>query len=62
MKEWIFTFGFGQKHEGKFIRVLGESRQDARKKIDEMFGNKFAFQYENEEEAGVKEYNLQELK
>lgn len=48
-KEWIFTFGCGQGDlAGKCIRISGEYGE-ARDKMFEMFGNKWAFQYSAEE-------------
>lgn len=44
-REWIFTFGCGQGDlAGKCIRIKG-AYEEAREKMCEMFGNKWAFQY-----------------
>ena len=62
MIENIFTFGFGQKHKNCFVRIKGKDEADCRKKMFEIFGNKWAFQYDDEEKAGVKRWNLTEIK
>ena len=41
---WIFTFGYGQKHEGYYVKVKG-TYGEARKKMVEEYGNKWGFQY-----------------
>lgn len=58
----VFTFGFGQAHEGCYHVVIGADDTDCRLKMNERFGNKWAMIYESEEAAGVYEYNLKEIK
>ena len=41
---WVFTFGYGQQHEGKYVVVHGEFLE-ARKKMIEKYGKEWAFQY-----------------
>ena len=41
---WVFIFGSGQEHEGKFVRAFGEYSQ-ARQKMCDKYGRKWAFQY-----------------
>lgn len=45
---WIFTFGCGQKYEGKYVRIRGTYEQ-ARAKMFERYGSEWAFQYSEEE-------------
>lgn len=46
---WIFTFGCGQPHAGQAVKVAGESYGDARRKMFEKYGAKWAFQYSEKE-------------
>lgn len=48
MEEWIFTFGVGHEHRGHFIRIKG-TYEEARAKMCEIFGMRWAFQYSAEE-------------
>jgi hypothetical protein len=63
--DWIFTFGFGHvapdgtSLRNRFIRIPG-GFAEAREEMVRRFGLQWAFQYENEEEAGVAKYNLTE--
>ena len=41
---YIFTFGYGQDHAGKYVKVKG-SYNEARKKMVEKYGRRWAFQY-----------------
>lgn len=41
---WIFTFGVGQEHEGFYVKIYG-THDEARKKMIEKYGTKWAFQY-----------------
>ena len=45
---WIFTFGVGQEHGGKYVRIKG-TYGEAREKMCNKYGNKWAFQYPEEE-------------
>lgn len=47
-KDWIFTFGCGQKHAGHYVRIKG-TYKEARAKMIEKFGTEWAFQYEASE-------------
>lgn len=49
MKDWIFTFGSGQKHEGCYVRVTAASYADARRKMVEKYGIEWAFQYSEDD-------------
>lgn len=44
---WIFTFGYGEKHSGKYVKIRGTHDQ-ARKKMFEKYGESWAFQYSME--------------
>jgi len=58
----IFTFGFGQQFEGGYHIVFAETKDECRKKMFKRFGRKWSAQYNTKEEAGVKKYNLREIK
>lgn len=45
---WIFTFGIGQEHGGKYVRIWG-TYSEARAKMVKKYGDKWAFQYEEKE-------------
>jgi hypothetical protein len=60
-REWIFTFGFGQPHANCFTRIVG-TFASAREEMVRRYGRKWSMQYESEDEAGVKEWNLKEVK
>lgn len=68
LETYYFTFGVGQKYEGKFVKIIAESYMDARAKMVDRFGTKWAFQYSEDEwvnENGITqqdEFNLIELK
>lgn len=42
--EWVFTFGIGQRLGGRCVRIKG-TYEEARQKMVDVFGNKWAFQY-----------------
>lgn len=44
-KYWIFTFGCGQPHAGKAVKIAGEDFFDARQKMINKYGEEWAFQY-----------------
>lgn len=45
---WIFTFGFGQKYAGYFVRISG-TYEEARKEMIRRYGKEWAFQYSEAE-------------
>ena len=45
---WIFTFGCGQEHGGRFVKIYG-SYSEARQKMFDRYGKKWAFQYSAKE-------------
>jgi len=60
LREWIFTFGFGQPHANCFTRIVG-TRESARAVMIRRYGWKWFMQYDSEDKAGVKERNLEEI-
>ena len=44
MNEWVFTFGVGQKHEGRCVRIKG-TYEEAREEMVRRYGTEWAFQY-----------------
>ena len=42
---WIFTFGSGHVHEGKYVRIPAPDREIARVRMIQRFGLKFSMQY-----------------
>ena len=61
-KKFYFTFGCGQSHENCYHVIEECNRTEARKLMFERFGSKWAMMYDSAEAAGVKEYNLTEIK
>lgn len=45
---WIFTFGCGQEHAGRYVKIYG-TYGEARQKMVEKYGSKWAFQYSLQE-------------
>lgn len=45
---WIFTFGVGQKYEGRYVKIFG-TFSEARNKMVDKYGLTWAFQYSEEE-------------
>ncbi len=62
MKKYYFTFGFNQKHENCYTIIEAKDSLEARQIMFERWGNKWSFQYDSAEKAGVKEFNLKEIK
>lgn len=62
MKKFYFTFGFGQPHENCYHVIKAENSEKAREKMFHKFGTKWSFQYDSAEAAGVKKFNLREIK
>ena len=57
----VFTFGSGQKYESCYIVIWAKTKKKCREKMFEEFGARWSMQYNNEEEAGVKRFNLTKL-
>lgn len=51
---WIFTFGNGQKHAGKYVKIRGTFNQ-ARKKMINKYGKEWCFQYSEKEWKDMEE-------
>lgn len=49
MKTFYFTFGSGQVNQGYCQPIKAENSQKAREKMVEMYGIKWAFQYNEED-------------
>ena len=45
---WTFTFGYGQKHEGMYVKIYG-TFDSTRKIMFERYGDEWAFQYTEKE-------------
>ena len=60
--EYIFTFGSGHEHSGKFVSIVSRDYYEARAVMVRHFKDKWAFQYPNRGLAGVDRFNLTELK
>jgi hypothetical protein len=43
-QEWLFTFGSGQQHDGRFVRITG-THDSARARMVEVFGTAWCDQY-----------------
>lgn len=66
-REWIFTFGGGHTHPitgeslmNRFVRLRG-TWLGSRKKMVELFGQKWSMQYPTEDDAGVGQFHMTEL-
>lgn len=51
---WYFTFGNGQKYAGRCVRIFG-TFSSTRDKMFEKFGDKWAFQYSEEDWKAVED-------
>lgn len=58
----IFTWGFGQKYPNCYTIIEAPTRGECRAEMFRQYGTKWSFQYDSEEAAGVKKYNLKEIK
>ena len=47
-KWWYFTFGYGQKNAGFYVKIHGTFSQARRKMLDK-YGTKWGFQYSERE-------------
>lgn len=61
VKDWYFTFGCNQAHEGHY-HVINGTFNEAREKMFQRFGPKWSMQYKSAEDAGVERWKLKELK
>jgi len=58
---WYFTFGSAHAHPNGYIKIYG-TFDASRMKMVERFGEKWAFQYRSSDDAGVKRFNLYEVR
>jgi hypothetical protein len=59
MQNWYFTFGMGSDNRNKIIKIFG-SWADARQKMHDTYGDRWAFQYdESEGERLINEYSYE---
>ena len=59
-KDYYFTFGFGQGHDNCYVVIHG-TYQSARERMFEVWGSKWAMQYDSADDAGVDEFNLRKI-
>lgn len=50
---WIFTFGCGQPHAGKYVKIRG-SYYEARQKMITHYGKEWCFQYSEKDWENMK--------
>lgn len=62
MKKYYFTFGFGQPNQNGYHVIKAQSSQIARDEMFRRFGQKWSFQYNSPDAAGVDEFHLHEVK
>ena len=65
MPKFYFTFGFGQKFEGCYTIIEAEDYEKAREEMFKRFGDKWAFQYTEEQwqcEDGMTQAEFFDLK
>ena len=62
MKDFVFTFGFGQVHQNGYHVIRAKTMREARDDMNRKFGREWSMVYESKEEAGVEEYGLHEVK
>jgi len=56
---YYFTWGFGQGHDNCYTTIDAETSNEAREIMFAMWGERWGFQYDSAEEAGVDRWNLQ---
>lgn len=61
IKDWYFTFGTGQEHAGKYVKITG-TWSAAREEMLRRFGKNWCHQYASAEAAGVEKWEYKELK
>ncbi|MEU4640870.1 hypothetical protein [Micromonospora sp. NPDC023814] len=59
-ESWIFTFGSGQKHDGKYVVIPG-TYSEARAEMLRHFGNAWSFQYAAVDRPALDEVGMVEL-
>jgi len=60
-EDWFFTFGVGQRHAGRFVKIRG-SEFSTRQIMFKEFGSNWSMQYPSEGFAGIAvKWNWEEL-
>lgn len=59
-ESWIFTFGSGQKHDGKYVVIPG-TYDGARAEMLRHFGNAWSFQYPAADRPSLDEVGMVEM-
>ena len=49
VKYWIFTFGYGQRHQNGYVKIIDPDFGSARQKMIDRYGLEWAFQYSDKE-------------
>ena len=62
MKKFWFTFGFGQRYENCYTVIEAEDKMAALDEMNRRWGKEWSMQYDSAEGAGVKLFNLKEIK
>lgn len=61
-ENWYFTFGVGQKLANNFVVIRDETFERARRRMNDTYGPKWAFQYsEKDFLPQIEKYRLQEV-
>ena len=60
IRDWVCTFGFGQKHANCYVVFRGK-HDEARSQMFHWFGKQWSMLYYSKEDAGVYEYDYKEL-
>jgi len=58
MNEYIITFGNNSKFKDCYYSIFAKQEIEARMEAFNIFGNKWAFIYDNKDKAGVSKFNL----
>ncbi len=61
LRSQVFTFGVGQEHSGGYCIVHAPTIHACRLGMFQKYGRHWAFQYKDEEAAGVGKYNLHKV-
>jgi len=62
MNKYYFTFGHGQAYFGCYHVIEAENEESACQLMNHRFQNKWSMVYDSPEKAGVKEWDLKQLK
>lgn len=62
MRNYYFTFGFGQGHDHMYVKIVAPSSEEAREIMIEQYGTTWGFQYDEEQFLPqIVKYRLKEL-